>query len=245
MPVTGSPALVCYGRTTAAGTGPKTPSIAPAQPKPVLSTPWSSATTGPRDPDWSVGDASRYGWTLLQVIGPTMPSTTSPFACWKSRTAWSVFAPKVPSTSAGASSLARANTRCSRLTSSPVSPSLIVAGMMPPVDLEVLLDELSPGERADDGVGGEMGGRLEGEGRLLGLPAGGAVERQGRDGGPVLADVPGGQEEVEQCLERLDVVSGHRRLLGLPEVDRLQIRHDLRHARGAPFVRPGLFAPNF
>src|SRR4051812_23206432 len=41
------------------------------------------ATTGPRDPAWSVDEASRYGCTWLHVIGPTIPSTTSPFDCWK------------------------------------------------------------------------------------------------------------------------------------------------------------------
>src|SRR5262245_30024144 len=98
-----------------------------------------------------------------------MPSATSPFVCWKSLTTFSVLGPKTPSMSSGPSSLFRVKTRCRRRTSSPVSPSLMVAGISILLGLasgkvsEVLLDELPPGHRTDDGVGGEARGGLEGD----------------------------------------------------------------------------------
>jgi hypothetical protein len=72
--------------------------------------------------------------------------------------------------------------------------------------LPVLLDKLSPGQRADDGVRGEKGRRLEGERRLLGLRAGCPVQRQGQDRAAVLAAVAAGEEKIQQCLQCLDVL---------------------------------------
>ena len=58
---------------------------------------------------------------------------------------------------------------------------------------------------------------------------------RGGIGRAVLADVAGGEEEIQQCLQRLDVLARDWLQLGLPKVDRLHLYHDLRHDP-APFL---------
>jgi hypothetical protein len=50
----------------------------------------------------TVGPAVGVVTSAYQVFGPTMPSISKPFACWKRRTAKAVCGPKSPSTASDA-----------------------------------------------------------------------------------------------------------------------------------------------
>jgi hypothetical protein len=55
------------------------------------------------------------------------------------------------------------------------------------------------------------------------------------DRATILADVASGEEEIQQCLKRLDVLALDRLQFGLSEVDRLQAYGNLRHDPLLPF----------
>jgi len=91
------------------------------------------------------------------------------------------------------------------------------------VPLEVLLDEFLPGQRADYGVRSEMGRRLERERCLLGLCAGYPVQSQRRDRAAIFAAVAGSKEQIQQCLQRLDVLARDWLQFGLSKVNCLYV----------------------
>jgi transposase len=144
IPSTSSrPKTVWNSLTALSVFGPKSPSMSPGSKPLSIRSCCSNVTAGPLEPFLTVGGSS-----LAQVLGPTIPSTAKPRNDWYNLTAFSVLAPKMPSTRPE-SKPRKLRFSCALVTASPLEPFLITGcAMASPFNLRgrVPVSLANPGE---------------------------------------------------------------------------------------------------